>query len=104
MLMRDVTPPKRDAAILWLLTFITAAMAAWMVHAQRATWLEGFSFVTGAVCVWLTVKERVWNFPISLANVIAFGIVFAKARLFADAGLQAVYVVLTLQGWYLWVF
>jgi nicotinamide mononucleotide transporter len=96
--------PTRDAWILSLLTVVTSVLSAYMVYLHRATWLEAVSFVTGALCVWLTVKESVWNFPISLANVIAFGIVFAKARLFADAGLQVVYFVLTLQGWYLWLF
>jgi nicotinamide mononucleotide transporter len=95
---------QRDAAVLFLLTVVTAGVAGWMVHAQRASWLEAFSVVTGALCVWLTVKESVWNFPISLANVVAFGFVFARARLFADSGLQAVYFVLTLQGWYLWIY
>ena len=37
-------------------------------------------------------------------NVVAFSVVFAKARLFADAGLQGVYFLLTIQGWYLWVY
>jgi len=98
-----MSSPKRDAWVLSLLTAVTLVVSGSAVYLQRATWLEAFSFVTGALCVWLTVKESVWNFPISLANVIAFGIVFAKARLFADAGLQAVYFVLTLQGWYLWL-
>jgi len=86
------------------MTVVTAVVSAWMVMLGRATWLEAFSFVTGALCVWLTVKENVWNFPISLANVVAFFFVFARARLFADAGLQAVYFFLTLQGWYLWLY
>jgi nicotinamide mononucleotide transporter len=97
-------PNRRDAAILCVLTVITAALAGCAAYTGRASWLEAFSFVTGAVCVWLTVKESAWNFPVSLVNVVAFSVVFAKARLFADAGLQGVYFLLTLQGWYLWVY
>lgn len=95
---------NRDIWVLASLTVLTTIVAAWMAFTHLATWLEAFSFVTGAICVWLTVKENVWNFPISLANVIAFCVVFAKAQLYADAGLQVVYVILTIIGWYLWLY
>ncbi len=86
------------------MTLCTAAMGAIMAARGMSSWLEAASFVTGAVCVWLTVKESVWNFPISLINVTTFSIVFFQARLFADASLQVVYFVLTLIGWYLWLY
>ncbi len=95
---------SRNVLILAGLVGVTTIASAWMAATGRASWLEAFSFVTGAVCVWLTVKENVWNFPISLVNVAAFGIVFTRAQLYADAGLQAVYFVLTIIGWYLWLY
>src|ERR1039458_6344159 len=63
---------------------------------------EVLGFVSGALCVWLTVKEDVWNFPISVANNIFFIVLFLQARLFADMGLQVVYIVLEVLGWYWW--
>ncbi len=75
-----------------------------MAVLELATWLEATSFVTGSVCVWLTVKQSVWNFPVGLVNVATFGTVFYHARLFADAGLQVVYFVLGVVGWYLWLY
>ena len=65
---------------------------------------EAVGFVTGAWGVWLTVKENVWNWPIGIANEIAYIVVFWKARLFADMGLQWVYLVLSIAGWYLWLY
>jgi nicotinamide mononucleotide transporter len=94
----------KDAWILAALTLVATAVSLWLHWLGRATWLEVFSFVSGALCVWLTVKENVWNFPISLANVVAFAFVFFEARLFADAGLQVVYFILTAIGWYMWLF
>jgi nicotinamide mononucleotide transporter len=78
-------------------------LAAGMGLAGKASWLETASFVTGATCVWLTVRENVWNFPIGLVNVATFCVVFLRARLYADAGLQIVYMVLCAWGWYLWL-
>lgn len=75
-----------------------------MVALSRASALEAVSFVTGAVCVWLTVRENIWNFPVGLVNTATFSVVFFEARLFGDAVLQIVYFVLGLVGWYLWRF
>ena len=79
------------------------ALAVTMALIGRATWLEAASFVTGAICVWLTVRESIWNFPIGLLNVATFSVVFLQSRLFADAGLQLVYFVLGVIGWRLWL-
>ena len=96
--------PARDTLLLAGLTLAAAALAGAMVAMKLAGWLEAVSFVTGAACVWLTVRESVWNFPVGMANVATFAVVFAAARLYADAGLQIVYFALGGIGWYLWLF
>jgi len=60
-------------------------------------------FVTGALCVWLIVKQKTWNFPVGVANNMFFIVLFAEAGLYADAGLQVVYIGLALMGWYWWL-
>ena len=90
-----------------ILTLCLAALigiAGCGVWQGLATRLEAVSFVTGAVCVWLTVRRSVWNFPVGLINVATYAVVFYQARLFADAGLQVVYFGLGLSGWYLWLY
>lgn len=92
----------RDTAVVTCLVIAVGMMTIGLAACGRATWLEAVSFVTGALCVWLTVKQSIWNFPIGLINVATFFVVFFHARLYADAGLQVVYFVLGLVGWYLW--
>lgn len=86
--------------VLMLVVSILAIVMRWLGH---ASWLESVSFVTGALCVWLTVKQSIWNFPVGLVNVATFCVVFFQAGLFADAGLQVLYFVLGVIGWYLWL-
>jgi len=64
---------------------------------------ELLGFVTGAASVWLTVLARISNFPVGIANSAFFLVLFAFARLFADSGLQVVYIVLGFAGWWQWL-
>ncbi|MBP9946463.1 MAG: nicotinamide mononucleotide transporter [Vicinamibacteria bacterium] len=93
-----------ETAVLLILTGVVAAVAWVMIRLGHASLLEGVSFVTGAACVWLTVRANIWNFPIGLVNTATFSVVFFEARLYGDAALQVVYFVLGLVGWYLWLF
>ena len=70
---------------------------------QPTSWMEVIGFVTGALCVWLVAKQNVLNWPIGIANNLAFLVLFVSAGLFADAWLQVVYVGLAVWGWYSWV-
>jgi nicotinamide mononucleotide transporter len=65
---------------------------------------EVLGFVTGVACVYLVVKQNIWNFPIGIANNIFFLILFGQSRLYGDAGLQIVYLGLGIQGWYNWLY
>jgi len=70
---------------------------------DAVTWAELLGFATGAVGVWLTVRFNIWNFPIGIANNVFFLVLFWTARLYADASLQIVYLVLGFIGWWEWL-
>lgn len=65
--------------------------------------LEIAAVVFTLVNVWLAVKQNMWTWPMGIASVILYGIVFFQSRLFANAGLQVVYLVLSIHGWYEWL-
>ena len=71
---------------------------------ESMTWLEGFGFVTGVLCVYLAARENVWNWPIAILNSAAYFIVFMRTGLYSDTGLQLVYLALSIYGWYEWTF
>ena len=79
-----------------------------LLASYRAWWpigiAEAWGFVTGGICVWLVVREHLWNWPIGLANNVFFFALFFHGRLFADMGLQVVYFGLGVYGWLNWLF
>jgi nicotinamide mononucleotide transporter len=70
---------------------------------DHVTWVELLGFITGVACVRLAAVQRISNWPIGIANSIFFGLLFIDARLWADASLQVVYVVLGALGWWAWL-
>lgn len=66
--------------------------------------LELAGAITGVAGVWLAARQNIWTWPVSLISVGVYVIVFYDARLYADMGLNAFYVVTSLYGWYLWLY
>jgi len=93
---------KRVDFILGLALGLALLAASWRGWVSVGL-TEALGFVTGAACVYLTVVENVWNFPVGIANNVFFLALFAGARLYGDAGLQVLYIALGFQGWYLWL-
>jgi len=90
------------------LAVMAGASLAVLLASYRAWWsisvTEAWGFVTGGICVWLVVREHLWNWPIGLANNVFFFILFLQGRLFADMGLQVIYLGLGAYGWLNWLF
>lgn len=72
--------------------------------ADAVSWAELLGFITGALGVWLTVRSHIANFPVGIANSAFFLVLFASARLWADSGLQVMYIVLGFLGWWQWLY
>ena len=65
--------------------------------------LEISAAVFGAVSVYLSAKENIWSWPTAIINVGLYTIVFFQSRLYAEMGLQVVYLALSIYGWYNWL-
>ena len=64
---------------------------------------EAIAVVFGIVSVYLSVRENIWSWPTAIVNVGMYILVFHRARLYADMGLQVFYVAISFYGWYEWL-
>lgn len=51
----------------------------------------------------LAIRENPWCWPVGIGNAVLFLVVNVQARIYSNAGLQAVYVAVSLYGWYEWL-
>ncbi len=76
---------------------------AFSAFGAPTTWAEVIGFVTGAICVYWVAQQNILNWPIGIANNFVFLLLFATAGLYADSGLQLVYIALAGWGWWAWL-
>ena len=67
------------------------------------SWIELIATVAGALCVFLLVRQSIWNFPLAIVQVTLSGWVFYGQRLYSDVILQAFFVILNVYGWVHWL-
>src|SRR5947199_10478657 len=66
--------------------------------------LEFVAVVVGIISKLLSVRQNIWSWPTALVNVALFFALFYKSGLYSDMGLQVVYFILSLYGWYEWLY
>ena len=65
-------------------------------------WIEMFAALLGIISVWYARKENILVFPFGIANVLIYIYICFTARLYANAGINVVYLVSNIYGWYMW--
>lgn len=74
------------------------------LEAHGSSCLELVAVLSGIISVYLSTRENIWSWPIALVNVSLFFALFYRSGLYSDTGLQVVYFVLSVYGWYEWLY
>ncbi|MBP6533155.1 MAG: nicotinamide mononucleotide transporter [Bacteroidia bacterium] len=74
------------------------------VFGQPSSLTEVFGIITGILGVWFTIRRNILCFPLGIVNVIIYAFMFSSEgiRLYADAILQCIYLLLLIYGWIQW--
>ena len=65
--------------------------------------LEMVAVLTTLAAVYLTTRQSIWCWPLSLISVTLYAVVFYQANLYADMGLQGLYFFFAIYGWWAWL-
>lgn len=66
------------------------------------TLIEGIAVLMTLVGIALTIRQHVSCWPIGIMGILAYLVVFLRAKLYADAALQPIYVAQSIYGWWFW--
>ena len=64
--------------------------------------LELTAAALGIVNIVLIARRTVLNYPFGIVMVVLYAVVFARARLYSAAGLQAFFLASQVYGWWYW--
>lgn len=69
----------------------------------HTTWFELFAVLCGLLSVWFMKKENILVYPFGILNVLIYVYICFSAKLYAYAGINVFYAVMSIYGWYNWV-
>ena len=69
---------------------------------SELNWIELIAVVFGVLSVWYARKENILVFPFGIINVSIYIYICITAQLYANAGINVVYLASNIYGWYMW--
>lgn len=64
--------------------------------------IEIIAVIFSLICVIFTVKENILAWPIGIIGIAAYAFIFFDTKLFADFGLQFIFIAQSIYGWWYW--
>ena len=77
--------------------------AAFAVRGVPVTWLEIVAFFLALAMVLFNIRVNPLGWPLAIASSFLYMLLFWRSRLYGDAGLQVMFMVLAGWGWWQWL-
>ena len=74
-----------------------------MEHWLLNNWIEIVGAITGVLYIYLSVKQHMALWLIGILSSAFYIVVFFNSKLYADAGLQTYYLLISGYGWWHWI-
>lgn len=84
--------------------FAPLLAAAFTVLGSEVTWLEVGAFVLSIWMVVANMRVQLIAWPLAIVSSLAYLLLFAHSKLYGEAGLQFLFVVVAAWGWWQWRF
>lgn len=67
-------------------------------------YIEILGSIFGLLYILLSIKQNIWCWPVGFITSALYIYVFFVTRFYADMGLQVYYLIVSVYGWYHWMF
>jgi nicotinamide mononucleotide transporter len=67
------------------------------------TWLELVAFILALAMVLLNIRVDPLAWPLAIASSLLYGLLFWNSRLYGEAGLQILFAIVAVWGWWQWL-
>lgn len=67
-------------------------------------YIELLGFIFGLLYIILSIKQNIWCWPVGFITSALYIYVFFVSKFYADMGLQVYYLLVSIYGWYYWMF
>lgn len=80
-----------------------ALAPAFAVWGSPVTWLEITAFVLALLMVWANLRVNPVGWPLAMLSSAMYALLFADSKLYGEASLQILFIVLAGWGWWQWL-
>ena len=81
---------------------ISSLLQAFWINFTDTSWLEFVAVVFGLMSVWFAKQEKILVSPTGIISVLIYIYICFNVKLFADAGINLFYFIMSVYGWYMW--
>jgi nicotinamide mononucleotide transporter len=85
-------------------TFAPLLAAPFSLLGSPVTWLELVAFVLALWMVLANMRVQLIAWPLAIVSSLAYMVLFAQSKLYGEAGLQVLFVLVAGWGWWQWKF
>ncbi len=75
-----------------------------MINWILANYIEILGTITGIIYVYLSIKQNIWSWFFGIINSLLYIYINFSAELYANMNLQVYYVIISVYGWYHWLY
>jgi nicotinamide mononucleotide transporter len=73
-----------------------------LTNLRESSWFEVLAVFFGLLSVWYSKKVNILVYPTGIVNVLIYVYICYFSGLYADMGINVVYFIMSLYGWYHW--
>src|SRR5262245_462310 len=80
-----------------------ALVPAFSLWGSPITWLEIVAVALSIAMVWCNLRVNPTGWPLAIVSSALYGVLFAASRLYGEASLQMLFIVVAFWGWWQWL-